>query len=253
MKTMRKIILVYFCLLTTVTINAQSDFNRLLLSASAESTFAKDGRYAIGVSYVLPIKGASNIGIGVHYGIANRSIESGKFVYSCNTIDDENDNLEYRAYGNDVKEKQTIHLLEVPIYYQLRVKNLFVNIGPEIAIPIKAEYNTVEGDVVLSGYYPKYNVELTNLPNHGFGTYDVTGNQGALESQVAWGANVTVGYCYSLGAVDLNISAYAKILLNGYVDSTEDYLTYPGEIKSLSYIENKQRVFSLGISLGIGL
>lgn len=252
MKTMRKIISVCFCLLAAATANAQSDFKRLLLSASAESAFAKDGKYAIGVSYVLPIKGSSNIGIGVHYGIANRSIESGKFVYSCNTIDDENDNLEYRAYGNDVKEKQAIHLLEVPIYYQLRVKNLFVNIGPEIAIPIKAEYETTEGNVTLSGYYPKYNVELKDLPNHGFGDYNVTGNYGTLETQVVWGVNAVVGYCYSLSAVDINVSIYAKFLMNGYVDEAY-YLEYPNKIQSLSYVEDKRHLYTFGLSVGIAL
>ena len=249
---MKKNIIVCLCLLAAMRVGAQSDFKNLLLSASVESALGKGMGYGVGVGYVLPIKGASNVGFGLYYDMAKHSLESDEFSYTFNTVDDEGDELDYKAYGTGVKERQTFNLLEIPVYYQFRAKNIFVNFGPQIAIPIKAEYNITAGDVELTGYYPKYNVELKDLPNHGFGKYDVTGNRGKLETRVAWGVNAAVGYRYPLGTVDINVSVYAKFLMNGYVNDAS-YLEYPGSIKSLSYVEGKQHLCSFGLSVGIGL
>lgn len=252
MKTMKKSIIVCLCLLATMKVDAQSDINRLLVSVFAESTLAKGMGYGIGVGYILPIKGVSNVGFGLYYDMAKHSLESDDFSYTCNAVDDENDELNYNAHGHGVKERQTFNLLEIPVYYQFRAKGVFVNFGPEIAIPIKAEYNTTAGEVELTGYYPKYNVELKDLPHHGFGKYDLTGNQGTLETRIAWGVNAAVGYCFPLGAVDINVSVYAKFLMNGYVDEA-NYLVYPSNIRSLSYVKGKQHQCFLGLSVAIGL
>lgn len=248
---MKKYIIVCLCLLATIVTNAQSDVNRFLVSVFAESTLTKGMGYGIGVGYILPIKGVNNVGFGLYYDMSKHSLESDGFSYTYSTIDDENDELSYNAYGCGVKERQTFSVLEIPIYYQFRIKGLFVNIGPEIAIPIKAEYNTTAGDVELTGYYPKYNVELKDLPNHGFGQYDLAGNHGRLETRVTWGINAAVGYCYPLETVDINVSVYAKFLMNGYVDEA-NYLEYPSNIKSLSYVVGKQHLCSFGLSVGIG-
>lgn len=249
---MKRNIIVCLCLLASMKISAQTEINRLLVSAFAESTLTKGMEYGVGVGYVLPIKGASNVGFGLYYGMAKHSLESDDFSYTFSTVDDEGDEMDYKAHGTGVKERQTFNLLEIPVYYQFRTKNIFVNFGPQIAIPIKAEYNTTAGDVELTGYYPKYNVELENLPNHGFGKYDVAGNHGDLESRVTFGVNAAVGYCYPLGTMDINVSVYAKFLMNGYVNDAS-YLEYPNGVKSLSYVEGKQHLFSFGLSVGVGL
>ena len=59
------------------------------------------------------------------------------------------------------------------------------------------------------------------------------------------------GCCYPLGTADINVSVYAKFLMNGYVDEA-NYLEYPSNIKSLSYVVGKQHLSSFGLSVGIG-
>ena len=253
MKTMRKGIIACLCLLAAFKASAQSDFNRIVLSATAESALGKGAGYAIGVGYILPVKGVNNVGFGLYYDQVKHTLTSEEFSYAYNTVDDEGDEVTYKAYGQSVKEKQRFNLLEIPVYYQFRATNIFVNIGPEVVIPISAEYNTTEGNVTLSGYYPQYNVELKDLPQHGFGEYDITGNHGTLETRVTWGVNASVGYCYSLGNVDINVSAYTKFLMNGYVKEKTNYLEYPEQTRSLSYVESKKHLCSFGLSVGIGL
>lgn len=210
-------------------------------------------KYSVGAEYVLPLGKIGGVGLGARYGICNFNLESKEFFYSCNVYDDENDNLEYKAHGRDLKEKQIIHIIEIPVYYHYRLKNLCFKVGPEIAIPISAKGKTVSGNVELSGYYPKYNVELKDLPNHGFGKYDVVGRQNVLDTKVAWGINAYFGYCFPLKIIDINLGIGVKYLFNGYIDTMKKYLDYPGSIKSLSYTGKKSGYLSWGLSLGIGL
>lgn len=277
---MKYILTACLCLLAATEIHAQYDYGspyaskrgiapvkkersgakRLMLSASVESVHSMGTeiplhggvKYGAGIEYVFPINWTGGIGLGVHYGQAQQTLESKEFFYKCNVVDDEGDNLTYKAHGRGAKEHQTINLIEIPVFYQYKAGNVYVNVGPEIVIPLAAEYNTVSGDVVLSGYYPKYNVELTDLPHHGFGEYDVAGNRGTLDTQVTWGINAVVGYCFSLGAVDLNVRAYGKMIMNGYLKGA-GYLNYPGGISSLSYVDKKRHLCSFGMSVGIGL
>lgn len=247
--------IIFISLFLSLVINgyAQSDFKRFTISTSAENVINKGWKYSFGADYVFPIKGVNNIGIGVYYAFAKHSLDSEEFFYSCNIVDDEDENLIYKAHGKEIKENQTIHFVEIPIYYQLRIKNFFFNLGPKITIPIKSEYNMTKGDVELTGYYPRYNVELADLPNHGFTNYNVAGNHGKLDTQIVWGANVSLGYCLSLSSVDLNIKGFAEYVFNDYVNQENNFLEYPGKINSYSYISDKSSKLSFGLSLGIGL
>lgn len=279
---MKYILTACLCLLAATEIHAQYDYGspyaskggvapvqkrersgerHFMIAASIESVHATSGaeipmhggtKYGAGIEYVFPINWNGGVGLGVHYGQEKRTLESGEFFYKCNAVDDEGDNLSYKAHARDGKEMQTINLIEIPVFYQYKAGNVFVNVGPELVIPMKAEYNTVSGQVALSGYYPKYNVELTDLPNHGFGDYDVSGDRGTLETQVTWGLNAAVGYSFPLGAVDFNVRAYIKFIMNGYYKDG-DYLKYPGGVNSLSYVDGKRHLCSFGLSVGIGL
>ena len=250
MKT--KIIFISLFLSLVIKGYAQSDFKRFTISTSAENVLNKGWKYSWGADYIFPIKGINNIGIGAYYALAKHSLDSEEFFYSCDIVDDENENFIYKAHGKDIKENQTIHFIEIPIYYQLRIKSFFFNIGPKIAIPIKSEYNMTKGNVELTGYYPKYNVELTDLPNHGFANYNIEGEKGNLDTQIACGANVGIGYCLSVGSIDLNLKAFAEYMFNDYVAKGKNYLEYPGNINSYSYACERSGHFSLGFSLSIG-
>ena len=225
-----------------------------LYSISGSDCLKQNGlKYSIGAEYVFPIGKIGGVGLGAHYGMCDLNLECQEFFYSYNTYDDENENFEYRAYGRDLKEKQTIHVIEIPVYCHLGFKNLSFNIGPEIAVPISAKSKTNSGDVELTGYYPKYNVELTDLPNHGFGKYDVIGKQCVLDTKITWGINACFGYSFPLKAFDLNLGVGVKYMFGGYIETTKNYMCFPGDIKSLSYIGEETGFLSCGISLGIGL
>lgn len=251
MKT--KIIFITLFLSLVIKGYAQSDFKRFAISTSAENVQNKGWKYSFGIDYIFPIKGVNNIGIGAYYALAKYSLKSEEFFYSCDIVDDENDNFIYKAHGKDIKEEHTIHFVEIPIYYHLRLKSFFFNVGPKIAIPVKSEYNVVKGNVELTGFYPQYNVELTELPNHGFANYNIAGYQGELDTQIVWGANVSLGYCLPLGSIDLNIRAFAEYMFNDYVNIGKNFLEYPGKINSYSYVNDKSSNLSLGLSLGLGL
>ena len=242
--------------------NKSTLFENLAFVVSVESVHPISGsdylkqngfKYSLGAVYMLPIGKVSAVGLGVRYGMCSLNLRSRELYYSCSIYDDEGESFEYRAYGRDLKEKQTIHLIEIPIYYRYRLKNMYFDVGPEIAIPLGGKSKTVSGNVELTGYYPKYNVELTDLLNHGFGKYDISGEKSDLDTKVNFGINACFGYCFQFKEADINCGLGIKYMFGGYVNSSKNYLEFPATVNSLSCVGKKAGVLSWGVSLGIGL
>lgn len=144
---------------------------------------------------VTTFSGSAEIGyyfskyIGVSSGLGYNSYRShvslAAYQNKLNAVDSENEALELRVAGTNIKEEQTINYLYVPIYLNIRLPltgaiGLFLQSGVNLAIPLKANY-TSDGTFTYKGYYSKYNVLLENLPKYGFPTNKATTAAGQLE------------------------------------------------------------------------
>ena len=129
--------------------------------------------------------------------------------------------------------------------------------GIDICKPITQSYSS-NGVFSYSGYYPEYNVLLSNLPEYGFPSDLNTNATGKLNVKsvnlnpiFSAGANfrisnnalITIGafYTYSLS------NLYAS---DGAATSTE-LTSGPSIVNSMMALGNKALVQSLGISLGL--
>ena len=91
-----------------------------------------------------------------------------------NTTDSEKEPYERRITGANIKEKQTIAMVEIPLLLHLRVPlgsrmGMFLQSGINLAFPVVRKYEST-GTFTYKGYYPSYNVILENLPDYGFPT-----------------------------------------------------------------------------------
>lgn len=98
-------------------------------------------------------------------------------------VDDEGHPYNLTIRLKDWKENQTTHFLEIPLMAMFQHKfgkqqrhGLYAGLGVKAQIPLSNCFERAEGDIKVSGYYPKWKLPLgeegksVELPQHGYGT-----------------------------------------------------------------------------------
>jgi OOP family OmpA-OmpF porin len=95
-------------------------------------------------------------------------------VFSNYQVDDEGSAFRYSMKTEGYKETQQFLAAGVPLLLQFHTAGTgtqwYLNGGGKIVFPSTAHVAISAQQLNLSGYYPDYNITLSNLPQHGFGT-----------------------------------------------------------------------------------
>ena len=89
-------------------------------------------------------------------------------------VDEDNDTY-YPVFDiNSLTEANTIKCYEIPIFLHLLIGKskvqFYVNGGFVLSL-LSDTYFTLDGGSTISGYYPQYNVTLSDIPEYGFKSY----------------------------------------------------------------------------------
>lgn len=204
-----------------------------------------------------------NIGLttGLNYSSYSTNLRADSYTDKLDTIDQENDAYELRIAGKDIREKQHVGILGIPVCINMRFNpakdfGVYLQAGINIAIPLENSYET-NGAFTYSGYFPIYNVVLADLPEYGFPTNLSTSNDGNLKLK-------PVVYCVVASAgIDYIVNNKFQLLfgvsLNKSLESISEYT--PAEKFRLttgandlnSFMEGSSNVLlqSLGINFGL--
>ena len=173
--------------------------------------------------------------------------------------DVEGDAYEFRTRYSGWKEEQSATLIDIPVMatyrYALTPKvGLTASAGAKLSIPAKSTYKATGGSITTTGYYSQWDVELSDIPEQGFRTFeerpsgDIT-----LRSTVALLADA--GATYQLAdAISLYGGIYASYGLNSMLkaDSKPIYLKegiYNGLFESNQV--DKVRPLAVGVKLAV--
>ena len=204
--------------------------------------------------YFTPVIGIQS-GIGIQ---SFGSVSTLNLTETTPTTDSDGDNYVFKSNFKNWQETQQVLFIEVPLTGQFRHKlsdktGLLLNLGAKISIPVNATYKATGGEIVTSGYYPQYNIELTDLPQHGFTT--ITQNySGKYSFNAAFMAIAELGATYKLtDKISLYTGTYFNYGLTNVLipDTKKLYLvdgTYNGVLNS--YQTKALIPFSFGIKLG---
>ena len=69
--------------------------------------------------------------------------------------------------------------------------------GGKLLLPVWNRYKVTDGSLETRGYYPDLNVELYNLPHHGFGV-DNTHYKGSVDTRLGASLFIDMGFCQRL-------------------------------------------------------
>jgi outer membrane protein OmpA-like peptidoglycan-associated protein len=267
---MKKYSIIVLGLITTIIIHAQEKRSYLNLNMGSgihslkydlQNGTVKSGVGAIfnvGYSYFLTPNWGLGTGLGVH------SVQSkGTLSYTSGeaAIDEDGDNYEFRTYFNNWQEKQTALFLDIPLgvqhQYWFNEKNgLLAFAGAKVSIPVSSSYKVTSGSITTTGYYEQWNVELMDMPQHGFNTINDRFS-GDVDLKTAYSLFVDLGWLRKISEkVDLYAGGYVNYGINNLIDSKNN-LVYQsdGTYNSILASANTNKVHSMtfGIKVGIRL
>lgn len=230
---------------------------------SALSGKIENGSITPGMGYQLSLNGkyffTQNIGVGIGAGYSAYSSNAELTTYSANiaSVDDENENFEYRIAASGVKEEQKLSALEIPVFLAYRKSlseklGLNASLGLKFSLPLLATYECTEGTTETRGYYPAYNVELYNMPNHGFEKQENIYYSGDITTTMATSLFANAGITIPVGKIGINIGVYGSYGLNSILKPEANQLmVYPMKYQSVTSLADKVSLVSGGVKLGV--
>lgn len=214
------------------------------------------GTLNLGYSYFFNPNWGVSAGLGLQTSQAKGTLN---FMNKMAAVDGEGDSFELRTYFNNWEEKQTSIFFEVPVGVQhqrwFNGKNGILGFaGAIISIPVSSSYKVTSGTITTSGYYKQWNVELTDMPQHGFST-ESERPSGNITLNTSFSLFAEMGWLHKMSDnLDLYMGGYINYGLNSIVSEGNISSYLEGEsYNSMITASDKVNLTSVGIKIGIRL
>jgi len=229
------------------------------IKAEVENGNSKGG---LGYTANLGYKYFFSPGWGIGTGIGMQSYQSKitlNHVSSANSVDTDGDSYYFCTSYNNWQEKQKMLLLGIPVGLCYRTNlgqklGLQATLGGMISIPVKTSYETCGGEIVTTGYYSQWEVELSDMPQHNVET--ITGFAGSdFKSNLVYSAFADLGILYPLtGRFDFYLGGHVNYGLNNFLDKSDKPVyqedgVYNGVFTSSEI--SRASLLALGVKIGI--
>lgn len=150
-------------------------------------------------------------------------------IFNYNQVDDEGSAFQYSLKTIGYKETQRFFAVTIPLLLQYHTANpgtqWWINAGGKVFFPFNPSTQISAKQLLLSGYYPDYNLEVSNLPQHGFGTLNNWKTNATTELKPSAALSAATGFSMPLSpAARLYIGVYADY---GLTDLKEKNNTLP--------------------------
>ena len=198
-----------------------------------------DNRVSGGFSALLQLQYAyffhPNWGVGAGLWFTNYTTHArigGAYQWLGQTDTDYETNYDHTAQVHTWRERETIHNLGIPIslQFQMRKENwkagIFAALGIAPSFTVSKKYKVTEGEIAHSGYYPKWELTLTDVHEFGVKDYkDAPQSKGSLSVRPQVALFADLGTLIPLTKqIDLLLGGYFNIALNNANSSEKSAL-----------------------------
>jgi outer membrane protein OmpA-like peptidoglycan-associated protein len=193
--------------------------------------------FQLGLGYMRSIHKRWGIRSGLELGLyRSKASLTQNVLNTTHEIDSENSAFEYRVKANGYHEEQKVWAVNIPLMLQFHPEfnknGLYAQAGLRLALSVSNKYSTSADQIIATGYYPDYNLEITELPVHGFGTQNGWKGEGEYDLKPSWSVAAEAGWRFKLSA---NNHLYAGL----YIDyGLNDIKKTEGNGALLSYQPN---------------
>lgn len=189
--------------------------------------------------------------------------------FLSNEIDDQGSAFEYRARTSGYEEDQKFYSFGIPLMLQYRssISNkmgFYIGLGGKVLFSQKLDSDASSSTMALSGYYPDLNLEINDLPTHGFGTIDnwegnskvslktsiLLSAEGGLTFKLKDNLKLYTGIYADYGLTDMKEDDQNKNIVS-YSPQSVDGIVSNGVLSNENIVE-KTNYLSAGIQLKLG-
>ncbi|TDN83869.1 outer membrane protein with beta-barrel domain [Salegentibacter sp. 24] len=156
-----------------VSLYLQGAFSKLDYEVFNQKSDMENG-FGIGASYAYYLSPNWSIGTGVELQYMKASLYLAQIDGAYTTQDSEGEDFEFRYTLEDISENQDVYFMNIPLQVQYETPGkirFYAASGIKVGVVLKSEYETLYTSLMTSGYYPQYNVELTDPEFAGFGEF----------------------------------------------------------------------------------
>ncbi len=190
-----------------------------------------------GLRYSYYLNEGISIGIGAEYQTYRSDAKFAYLAGQYTTIDAENESFQFRYKVTQLREKQDLGYVNVPVTIQYEnpgPTKLYLAAGVKIGFAVSGKYETKMDNLTTSGYYPQYNVELFSPAFAGFAsTDDIRASKQNLDTKTSYSATFETGLKQKVGnRSSVYIGLYLDYGLNSIIDknSNKNLVQYNPEL-----------------------
>jgi OOP family OmpA-OmpF porin len=136
-------------------------------------------------------------------------------VFTYGQVDDAGSAFQYNVKSTGYKETQQFIAASIPLLLQYHTAGVHTRwyfiAGGRALFPLNASIQQSAQQLSLSGYYPDYNVAVSNLPQHGFGT--ISGWKASQTAELK-----PAGVLSAATGLSFRLSAGTRLYTGVYVD-----------------------------------
>jgi OOP family OmpA-OmpF porin len=150
-------------------------------------------------------------------------------IFNYNQVDDEGSAFQYSLKTIGYKESQRFFAATIPLLLQYHTAGegtqWWINGGGKVFFPFNSSIQIFAKQLILTGYYPDYNLEVSNLAQHGFGTLNNWKTSATTAFKPAAALSAATGFSFKTSAnTRLYVGVYADY---GVTDLKEKNGTLP--------------------------
>lgn len=222
----------------------------------------------LGVGYTQFLNSNWGILTGLDLQYSSNSLSVQDQTFTNYEVDSRTSAFEYRVNTQGYKEKQDFISLAIPVFLQYRTvfsskTTGYVNFGGKLLLPGKQHIDAQANTLALSGYYPDSNLEIDDLPNHGFGSLTNWSDKTEVSLKTAVLLSVETGLAFKFKEQTLYTGLYFDYGLNNMLskDASENIVSYaPQDVEMIQAnsistnrdLVDKARYVSAGVQLKWG-
>lgn len=157
---------------------------------------------SLGLNYTFRLSNSWGLLTGISGGLyrTQAGLQDGT-VFTYGQVDDAGSAFQYSIKTEGYKETQQFFAVSVPLLLHYHTPGAgtqwYFDGGGKVFLPFNTSIQVSADQLSLSGYYPDFNLAVSNLPQHGFGT--VNGWRASASTQLKPAAALSVATGISFG------------------------------------------------------
>lgn len=136
-------------------------------------------------------------------------------VFTSGAVDDLGSAFIYSLHATGYKETQRFFAAGIPLLLQYHTTGSgvqwYIDAGGKVFVPFNSSVQVTAKQATFSGYYPDYNIQVADLPQHGFGTVNGWKTKATIDWKQTAALSAATGLSFPL-------SPHTRLYLGLYVD-----------------------------------